>query len=72
MEVRHERCCGVVVAQDHINACILMTASTGGEERIPRTFSAFTQELYALERWLQENAVTHVAVKAAGSAWKPR
>jgi hypothetical protein len=71
MEVRHERCCGAVVSQDFINACILMTAATGGELRIPRTFTAFTQELHALDRWLQENAVTHIAVKAAGSAWTP-
>ncbi len=36
-----------------------------------KTFKTFTEDLYALTAWLQNNGVTHVAMESTGVYWKP-
>jgi transposase len=38
---------------------------------ITRTFGTFTDELIAMREWLLAEGVTHVAMEATGSYWKP-
>src|SRR3712207_973063 len=53
-------------------ACVLLSEPTGGPpQRTVRTFGTMTDELLALADWLAAEGITHVAMEATGSYWKP-
>jgi transposase len=72
MDVVHPRCCGLDVHKQTVVACVLLSEPTGGPpQRTVRTFGTMTDELLALADWLAAEGVTHVAMEATGSYWKP-
>jgi transposase len=72
MDVVHPRCCGLDVHKQTVVACVLCSGPTGGPpQRTVRTFGTMTDELLALADWLAAERITHVAMEATGSYWKP-
>ena len=71
MEVVHPRCCGLDVHKQIIVACVLVAAGTGRATKEVRTFGTMTDQLLALSDWLEARGVSHVAMEATGSYWKP-
>ncbi len=71
MEVVHPRCCGLDVHKQTVVACVLLSGPTGQPRREVRTFGTMTDDLLALGDWLATEGVTHVAMEATGSYWKP-
>src|ERR1700738_2193199 len=66
MQVVHERCCGLDVHKRVIVACVLTR-----RERTIRSFGTMSEDLEAMAVWLEECAVTHVAMESTGVFWKP-
>lgn len=62
-----ERGCGLDVHQQTV------VASIKGKdlEEQTKTFGTFTEELYQLVGWLQNNGITHLAMESTGVYWKP-
>jgi transposase len=48
-----------------------MIRENGKVEKLERRFGTFTSELEELAEWLEEQAVTHVAMESTGVYWKP-
>jgi transposase len=71
MDVVHPRCCGLDVHKQLIVACVLISTEMGHPKKAVRTFGTMTDELLALGDWLAEYGVSHVAMEATGSYWKP-
>jgi transposase len=71
MDVVHPRCCGLDVHKQTVVACILISSPTGQLRKTVRTFGTLTDELLALGDWLTCEGVTHIALEATGSYWKP-
>jgi transposase len=71
MDVVHPRCCGLDVHKQTVVACVLLSTPSGQPSRTVRTFGTLTDELLALGDWLASEGVTHVALEATGSYWKP-
>jgi transposase len=71
MDVVHPRCCGLDVHKQTVVACVLLSNPTGQPHKTVRTFGTLTDELLALADWLASQSVTHVALEATGSYWKP-
>ena len=46
-------------------------ADAAKPKMVTRTFGTFTEDLLALHDWLLEEKVTHFAMEATGSYWKP-
>ena len=62
-----ERGCGIDVHKETAVATIKgidITTET-------KTFKTFTDDLYKLGGWLQNNGVTHIAMESTGVYWKP-
>ena len=70
MELKYARCAGLDVHKDTVVACVRVVAS-GRVERTTRTFGTMTRDLLALQAWLAEEDVTHVALEATGVYWLP-
>lgn len=71
MEVMHTRCAGLDVHKKTVTACVL-SGPAGTEPTIHRrTFGTLTRELLALSDWLKQLGVTHVAMEATGTYWRP-
>ncbi len=70
MEVVYARCAGLDVHKDSVVACARIETGSGVEKEIA-TFAATTSALLALSDWLETRGVTHVAMEATGSYWKP-
>jgi transposase len=70
MQVVFERCAGLDVHKKTVTACARMPGPRGGRRQETRTFGTFVAELQALRQWLQERAVTVVAMEATGVYWK--
>ncbi len=70
MEVVFARCAGLDVHQKTVVACVLVRQ---GRDRLRavETFGTTTPALLALQTWLTEHRVTHVAMESTGSYWKP-
>jgi transposase len=70
MEVVYARCAGI-----DVHKRMLMTqarlAQGGKVQRELRECGTFTKDLLALRDWLKELGVTHVAMEATGSFWRP-
>jgi Transposase and inactivated derivatives len=62
-----ERGCGLDVHQQTV------VASVDGKDIIPqtKTFGTFTEDLYQLTGWLQNQGITHIAMESTGVYWKP-
>jgi transposase len=72
MDVVHTRCCGLDVHKQTVVACVLLSGPTGGPPRREvRTFGTMTDDLLMLADWLAAEGITHVAMEATGSYWKP-
>ena len=70
MEVVFPRCAGLDVHKKTVVACVL--AREGRETgRTVQTFGTTTPDLLALQTWLTEHRVTHVAMESTASYWKP-
>ncbi|MCB0646958.1 MAG: IS110 family transposase, partial [Saprospiraceae bacterium] len=61
------RGCGLDVHQGSL------VASIKGIDIIDQTqtFGSFTEDIYQLVGWLQNNGITHVAMESTGVYWKP-
>jgi transposase len=71
MQVLYERCAGLDVHQKTVVATILLTATTGHVTKLTQTFGTMTVDLLALDRWLEEHQVSHVALESTGVYWFP-
>jgi transposase len=69
LEVLNPRCAGLDVHKDSVVAC----ARIHGErvEQVVETFGTTTSELERLAAFLSKHGVSHVAMEATGSYWKP-
>jgi transposase len=70
MELKYARCAGLDVHKDTVVACVRTTVN-GKVTRTTKTFGAMTCDLLALQQWLIDEQVTHVAMEATGVYWKP-
>ena len=70
MELTYARCAGLDVHKDTVVACIRVEAD-GRVRRETRTFGTMTIDMLALQQWLVDTEVTHVAMEATGVYWKP-
>ena len=70
MEVLHQRCAGLDVHKDLVVACVRVQEGPTAKQQIER-FGTTTKALLALNDWLTEHGVTHVAMEATGVYWKP-
>jgi len=70
LPVVNPRCCALDLHKKSITACLLITEADGRVHKQIRTFGTFTRDLRALQRWLQEHGVTHVAMESTGVLWK--
>ncbi|MDA8205666.1 MAG: hypothetical protein M0Z36_06325 [Thermaerobacter sp.] len=55
----------------NVVAGVCDTNGRGHANFTTRTFETTTPDLLALQAWLQTRHVTHVAMEATGSYWKP-
>lgn len=69
MEVLYPRCAGLDLGKDALVACVRLQTGRAITHEC-RTFATTTRSLLALERWLAEGGVTHVAMEATGSYWR--
>lgn len=69
MQVLYPRCAGLDVHKDSVVARIRCVSEPQHDE--VRSFATTTSALLALNDWLSEHAVTHVAMEATGVYWKP-
>jgi len=70
MELTYARCAGLDVHKDTVVACV-RAERDGRIHRETRTFGTMTIDLLALQQWLVDEQVTHVAMEATGVYWKP-
>jgi transposase len=71
MQILHERCCGLDVHKNHVNACLITPGSGRTRTKEQRRFGTMTHELLALLDWLLAAGCTHVVMESTGSYWKP-
>ena len=71
MEVTHTHCAGLDVHKKIVVACILVQTTSKKLERTVRSFGTTTAELLALNDWLSNQKVTHIAMESTGEYWKP-
>ena len=70
MDVVYPHCAGLDVHKDSVVACARVVTNKGVEQDVA-TFGTTTSALLALSDWLEEHGVTHAAMEASGSYWKP-
>lgn len=71
MEVLYTRCCGLDVHKRTVVACVIEPDDAGRPLKAIRTFGTMTPDLLELVDWLTACQVTHVAMEATGSYWRP-
>jgi transposase len=71
MQVVYPRCCGLDVHKTSVVACVLLTQPDGTVERHVRTFGTMTADLLALDDWLEQWQISHVALESTGVYWRP-
>lgn len=71
MQILHERCCGLDVHKNHVNACLITPGPGRTRTKEQRRFGTMTHELEALLDWLLAAGCTHVVMESTGSYWKP-
>jgi transposase len=71
VQVIHERCAALDIGKSMLVACVRRPDKDGGRKQQVRSFQTFLDKLEALRDWLVGEGVTHVAMQATGSYWKP-
>lgn len=71
MEVLYPHCAGLDVHKRTVVACVAHTDGRGHATLTTQTWGTTTPDLLALQAWLVTAHVTHVAMEATGSYWKP-
>lgn len=71
MQVVYARCAGIDVHKKTVVVTVMLTAESGRMAQETRTFATMTAELLALDTWLEEQGVTHVAMESTGVYWYP-
>jgi transposase len=72
MDVLIERCAGIDIGKDEVVACVRTPGPNGrGRRKQTRTFRTFTGALEQMADWFTDQGVTHIAMEATGSYWKP-
>jgi transposase len=72
VQIIHERCAALDIGKSMLVACVRRPDEGGsGREQQVRSFATFGDELEQLRDWLVAEGVTHVAMEATGSYWKP-
>jgi transposase len=71
MHVVYERCCGLDVHKQTVVACAIVPGPDEQPHKTVRTFGAMTEDLLALNDWLAEQGVSHVAMESTGVYWRP-
>lgn len=71
MDVLYARCCGLDVHKRSVVACVIAPDEAGRPAKTIRTFGTMTPDLLQLADWLTAGQVTHVAMEATGSYWRP-
>jgi transposase len=72
MQVMFPHCAGLDVHKKTVTATVSHhPADVRKAKTITQTFGTFTDELIAMREWLVAEGVTHVAMEATGSYWKP-
>jgi transposase len=72
MDVLIERCAGIDIGKDEVVACVRIPGPNGrGRRKQTRTFRTFTGALEQMADWFTDQGVTHIAMEATGSYWKP-
>ncbi len=71
MDVVYPNCAGLDVHKKTVVACVLRTDTPPKAKAETRTFGTMTSDLLALSDWLQQCAVSHVAMESTGEYWKP-
>ncbi|MDA8066135.1 MAG: IS110 family transposase [Thermaerobacter sp.] len=72
MDVLYPDCAGMDVHKKTVVVTVQHRPSGSVRpRRETRTFTTFTADLLAMHQWLTEEKVTHVAMEATGSYWKP-
>jgi len=66
-----ERCCGIDVHKKQVVACVMKGKADSEPTRQVEKFATTTSGLKKLQRWLQQEGCTHVAMESTGSYWKP-
>src|SRR3954453_14030303 len=67
-----ERCRGIDIGKDEVVACVRTPGPDGRGRRMQtRTFRSFTGALEEMADWFTAEGVTHIAMEATGSYWKP-
>lgn len=69
MQVLYQICCGLDVHKANVVACLIATGHQADKEI--RTFSATSDGLLNLSKWLREAGCKHVAMESTGVYWKP-
>src|SRR4051794_30407230 len=67
-----ERCAAIDIGKDEVVACVRTPGPDGRGRRMQtRTFRSFTGALEEMADWFTAEGVTHIAMEATGSYWKP-
>jgi transposase len=70
MEVLHPRCAGVDVHKKQVTANLRVAEGRKVRKEL-REYGTDTASLLQLRDWLESEGVTHVAMEATGTYWKP-
>lgn len=71
IEITYPHSSGLDVHKKTVTACVMVPNRGGGCQPRSKTFATTTAGLRALAGWLQQQAITHVAVESTGVYWKP-
>lgn len=66
MDVIVDRCAGLDIGKNQVQACVRGPDGSGNRRSEVRSFDTFTGDLEALARWLTSEGVTEVAMEATG------
>ena len=70
MDLLHLRCAGIDVHKTQLQVCVRVVEGQSVHKTV-REFGTTTPELLRLREWLEREGVTHVAMEATGTYWKP-
>jgi transposase len=71
MDVIVDRCAGLDVGKQQVQACVRGPDGVRGRHVEVRTFDTFTGDLRSMAAWLTAEGVSEVAMEATGPYWKP-
>lgn len=70
MDLLHLRCGGIDVHKTQLQVCVRVGEGRSVHKTV-REYGTTTPELLRLREWLESEGVTHVAMEATGTYWKP-